>query len=81
MSVWKRKAAITTWRFCGVEAILSMASVMRLIVPSGPTIRSYPADDFRGRRRVLTTVPSARTTVIEMAYAFIVPYRYAFLPD
>lgn len=63
---------------------LSTASVTRPSVPSDPTIqlaRSHPAEELRGRRRVLTVVLSARTMVREMAQALIVQYRYALVPE
>lgn len=53
-------------------------------MPSDPTnrpLRLYPADDFRGLRRVLMIVPSASTTVRLITQSFIVPYLTAFVPE
>jgi hypothetical protein len=37
-------------------------------------------DSYRGRRRVLMTVPSANTTVRLITQSFMVPYLTAFVP-
>lgn len=53
-------------------------------MPSEPTInpfKLYPAEDFRGRRRVFKTLPSASATVGLTTLSFIVPYRAALIPE
>lgn len=62
----------------------SLPSVTRPKVPSDPTkrpLRLYPAEDFLGRRRVLTILPSESTTVKLMTQSFIVPYLTALVPE
>lgn len=62
----------------------SLPSVTKPKVPSDPTkrpLRLYPAEDFLGRRRVLTILPSESTTVKLMTQSFIVPYLTAFVPE
>lgn len=68
----------------GITVSLRVASVTKPRVPSEPTkrpLRLYPADDLRGLRRVLITVPSARTTVKLITQSFMVPYFTAFVPE
>lgn len=62
----------------------SLPSVTKPKVPSDPTkrpFRLYPAEDFLGRRRVLTILPSESTTVKLMTQSFIVPYLTALVPE
>ena len=71
------KEITATRVFCGAPVSLREASVTMPRVPSEPIIRLvrlYPAFDFRGRLRVLTMVPSARTIVRPRTQSFIVPY-------
>jgi hypothetical protein len=78
------KGKIATWGFFGMLVNFNTASVTIPNVPSEPTMRcvkSYPAEDLRGRFRVVTIVPSASTTVSEITQSLIVPCRYAFVPE
>jgi hypothetical protein len=68
----------------GMGCSRSVTSVMTPSVPSDPTnnrVKSYPAADFRARVPVVTTRPSAITTVRPKTFSRIVPYRTAVVPD
>ncbi len=77
------KVTTATLVSCGMTASFKVISVTMPSVPSEPTkrpVKLYPAEDLRGRRRVLMTVPSARTTVRLITQSFMVPYLTAFVP-
>src|ERR1700722_2356444 len=76
--------ATPTLGSCGMTASFRVISVTIPRGPSDPTkmpLRLYPADDFRGRFRVLMTLPTARTMVRLSTHSLIVPYLMAFVPD
>ena len=79
------KVATKTWRLVrdrrDLEHGFSDKTDDTLSRNDQPCKVSHPAKNLRSRRRVLTIVPSARTTVMDTTHSCIVPCRYALVPD